>query len=144
MSTEQNKAIVRRWFDEVLSQGKADTIDEICVRCAPSFVVIRGVVENPPGGLEGVKELVNMLRSAFPDLNATIEDQIAEDDKVVSRMTMRGTQRGEFMGIPPSGKQFEISGISVWLLHDGQLVQEWVSWDSLGMMQQLGVIPAHA
>jgi predicted ester cyclase len=114
MSTEQNKVIVRRWFDEVFSQGKVETIDEICVRCAPSFVVIRGVIENTPGGLEGVKELLNMFRSAFPDLNATIEDQIAEDDKVVSRLTVRGTHQGELMGIPPPGKPIQISGISIW------------------------------
>ena len=71
-----------------------------------------------------------------------MEEQIAEGDKVVSRVTMRGTQRGEFTGMPATGKSFTISGVSIWEVRGNLLIQEWVSWDALGMMQQLGAIPA--
>jgi steroid delta-isomerase-like uncharacterized protein len=141
MSAEQNKAIVRRWFEEVINQGNVETVDTICVQCVPSFVVIKGVSDPPPQGLEGVKELIGVFRTAFPDLHFTIEDQIAEDDKVVTRLAIRGTHRGEFMGIPATGKQMNVSAASIWRVADGKLVDEWVSWDKLEMMQQLGLIP---
>ena len=141
MSTEQNKAIVRRWFDEVVSQGNIELVDEICMQCVPSFVVIQGVADPPPQGLEGVKGLIGVLRTAFPDLKFTIEGQIAEGDQVATRLTVRGTHLGEFMGIPATGKQMAVSGVSIWRLADGKLVNEWVNWDSLAMMQQLGVVP---
>ena len=141
MSTEQNKAIVRRWFDEVVSQGNIELVDEICMQCVPSFVVIQGVADPPPQGLEGVKGLIGVLRTAFPDLKFTIEGQIAEGDQVATRLTVRGTHLGEFMGIPATGKQMAVSGVSIWRLADGKLVNEWVNWDSLAMMQQLGVAP---
>jgi steroid delta-isomerase-like uncharacterized protein len=141
MSAEQNKAIVRRWFDEVVSQGNIELVDEICMQCVPSFVVIQGVADPPPQGLEGVKGLIGVLRTAFPDLKFTIEGQIAEGDQVATRLTVRGTHLGEFMGIPATGKQMAVSGVSIWRLADGKLVNEWVNWDSLAMMQQLGVVP---
>jgi steroid delta-isomerase-like uncharacterized protein len=141
VSTEQNKAIVRRWFDEVVSQGNIELVDEICMQCVPSFVVIQGVADPPPQGLEGVKGLIGVLRTAFPDLKFTIEGQIAEGDQVATRLTVRGTHLGEFMGIPATGKQMAVSGVSIWRLADGKLVNEWVNWDSLAMMQQLGVAP---
>ena len=90
---------------------------------------------------EGVKGLIGVLRTAFPDLKFTIEGQIAEGDQVATRLTVRGTHLGEFMGIPATGKQMAVSGVSIWRLADGKLVNEWVNWDSLAMMQQLGVAP---
>jgi steroid delta-isomerase-like uncharacterized protein len=141
MSTEGNKQLVRRWFEEVINQGKTEVVDAICMRCAPGFVVIQGVAQDPPGGLEGVKALLDGFHGAFPDLAFTVEDQVAEGDKVATRLTIRGTHRGEFNGLPATGKSFEIAGTSIWLVHEGQLVQEWVTWDSAGMLQQLGVIP---
>ena len=84
------------------------------------------------------------MREAFPDLTATVDEQVAEGDKVVSRVTMTGTHEGEFMGMPATGKSFTIPGVSIWEVRGGQLISEWVSWDSMGMMQQLGVIPAPA
>ena len=142
MSTEENKAVVRRWFDEVLSRGDLDALDSICAECHPQFAVIRGVIEPAPLGMSGLKSLITSLRGAFPDLQATVEEQIAEGDKVVSRVTMRGTQRGEFNGMPATGKSFTISGVSIWEVRGNLLIQEWVNWDALGMMQQLGAIPA--
>ena len=142
MSTDDNKAVVRRWFDEVISRGDMGALDAICAECHPQFAVIRGVIEPAPLGMSGLKSLITSLRSAFHDLHAEVEEQIAEGDKVVSRVTMRGTQRGEFNGMPATGKSFTISGVSVWEVRGNLLIQEWVNWDALGMMQQLGVIPA--
>ena len=141
MSTEENKAVVRRWFDEVLSRGDMDALDSICAECHPQFAVVRGVMEPAPLGMSGLKNLITGLRSAFPDLQATVEEQIAEGDKVVTRVTIRGTQEGEIFGMPATGKSFTIPGVSIWEVRGNLLIQEWVSWDALGMMQQLGVIP---
>ena len=141
MSTEENKAVVRRWFDEVLSRGDLDALDSICAECHPQFAVVRGVIEPAPLGMSGLKNLITGLRSAFPDLQATVEEQIAEGDKVVTRVTIRGTQEGEFLGMPATGRSFTIPGVSIWEVRGNLLIQEWVSWDALGMMQQLGAIP---
>lgn len=142
MSVAENKAIVRRWFEEVISQGKVELVDLICMQCSPAFVVIQGVANPPPQGLDGVKQLIGAFRTAFPDMKFIVEDQIAEDDQVATRLTIRGTHLGDFMGIPASGKQVEVSAVSIWHVAEGKLINEWVNWDSLGMMQQLGVIPA--
>ena len=144
MSTEDNKAIVRRWFEEVINQGNLATVDVICIECHPGFTVINGIVENPPPGMEGVKELVKMFRSAFSGLRFSIEDQVAESNKVVTRMMIYGTHTGEFQGLPPTRKPVSFSAISIWELADGKLLQERVSWDALGALQQLGVAPAPA
>jgi steroid delta-isomerase-like uncharacterized protein len=141
MSTEQNKAVVRKWFEDVISRGKVEYVDTICQQCVPSFVVIKGVADPPPQGLEGVKDLIRAFRDAFPDLKISVEDQIAEDDKVVSQLTVRGTHLGNFMGAPATGRQVEVSGISIWRVADGKLIDETVNWDTLRMLQQLGVVP---
>jgi steroid delta-isomerase-like uncharacterized protein len=144
MSTEENKAVVQRWFSEVVSKGDMTSLDEICAVCHPSFVMVQGVVEPAPQGISGLKELISRLRTAFPDLAATVEEQVAEGDKVVSRVTMRGTHQGEFMGMPATGKSFEVGGASIWEVRGGQLISEWVSWDSMSMLQQLGLAPTPA
>ncbi len=144
MSTDENKAVVRRWFSEVVSNGDMSTLDEICAVCHPSFVMVQGVVEPAPEGISGLKDLVARLRTAFPDLAATVEEQVAEGDKVVSRLTMTGTHQGEFMGMPATGKSFKVGGASIWEVRGGQLISEWVSWDSMSMLQQLGVAAAPA
>jgi steroid delta-isomerase-like uncharacterized protein len=141
MSTDENKAVVRRWFDEVVGQGNMSSLDAICAQCHPQFVVVRGVVEPAPQGIPGLKGLVTSLRTAFPDLHAAVDEQIAEGDKVVSRVTMSGTQEGEFMGMPGTGKSFTVTGVSIWEVRGGQLISEWVNWDSLSMMRQLGAMP---
>ncbi len=137
---EDNKALVRRWFDEVVSNGNLDTLDAICAACAPQFVVIKGTIGEPQG-MPGLRDLIMNFRRAFPDLQAVIEDQIAEGDKVVTRLTMKGTHRGEIMGIPATNRPFAVSGTSTWEVKDGLLIQEHVNWDALGMLQQLGVMP---
>ena len=141
MSTEENKAVVRRWFDEVMTQGNISTVDLICMQCHPGFTVINGIVDNPPPGMDGVKELVKLFRNAFPDMRFNIEEQIAEGNKVTTRMAIHGTHHGDFMGIPASGKPVSFSAISIWEVADGKLLQERVNWEALGALQQLGTIP---
>jgi steroid delta-isomerase-like uncharacterized protein len=142
VSTDENKAVVQRWFSDVVSRGDMTSLDEICAVCHPEFEMVRGVVQPAPQGIPGLKDLITSLRTAFPDLSATVEEQVAEGDKVVSRVTMSGTHQGEFMGIPATGKPFTIPGVSIWEVRDGQLISEWVTWDSMSMMQQLGLAPA--
>lgn len=138
MSTEQNKALSRRLVDELFNRGNTKLADEFL---APDFAEHE---ELPPGiapGREGVKQLATMLRSAFPDFKATIDDVIAEGDKVVIRQTWSGTQRGEFMGIPPTGKHVSFGVIDIIRIAGGKAVEHWGQMDSMRMMQQLGAIP---
>ncbi len=135
--TEDNKALNRRFVEEVINQGNTDAIDEL---------IDPGVVDHaaPPGfptGREGAKQFAAMMRSAFPDLHLTIEDMIAEGDKVVMRSTWSGTHEGEFMGIPATGRQVTVSAIDITRVADGRLVEHWEQFDALGLMQQLGVVP---
>jgi len=99
---------------------------------------------NPPGmqhGLEGHKAIVRLFRSVFPDLRWDIDDLIAEGDRVVARTTMRGTHRGDFFGIPPTGRSVEMRGVHIMRIADGQIIEHWGSNDDLGLMRQLGAIP---
>ena len=137
MSSEENKAITRRLFEEVLNRGNLALADEI--------VSPDNVFHTPTGpvqGLEGYKQFVNMYLCAFPGLQFTIEDEIAEGDKVVTRYTARGTHRGDLLGIPPTGKQATVTGIVIGRFANGKLVEGWLDFDALGMLQQLGVVPA--
>jgi predicted ester cyclase len=137
MSAEENKAIVRRFVDEVQSKGKIDAIDEIC---SPEFINHSA----PPGvasNREGVKQVTAMFRHAFPDSYFTIEDMVAEGDKVATRKTLHGTHQGEFMGIPPTAQQVSIGLIDIVRISGGMVVEHWSMGDNLGIMQQLGVIP---
>jgi steroid delta-isomerase-like uncharacterized protein len=137
--SEENKALVRRVFEEVINQGNLDLVDEVY---APDYAYHEpGIPELPPGP-EGFKQLASMYRSAFPDVHITVEDIIAEGDKVVARFTARGTHQGELMGIPPSGNRIEVSGININRISGGKIAEEWENFDALGLMQQLGAIPS--
>ena len=137
MSAE-NKAILRRFFEDLFNTGNLAVADEIV---ATDYLNHNAAPGETPGR-EGLKQFVAAVRTAFPDLHFTVEDQIAEGDKVVTRFTGRGTHRGEFMGIPPTGKAFAISGIGLYRLADGKIVEDRVQEDTLGMLQQLGAIPS--
>jgi steroid delta-isomerase-like uncharacterized protein len=139
MSVEQNKAQFRRFVEEVFNKGNVSTIDELL---APNFVEREVLPPGTPGGREGVKQLTMMFRTAFPDFNVSIDDMIAEGDKIVARTTWNGTQKGEFMGIPPSGKRVSFDVIDIIRTSGGKFVEHWGVMDSSAMMQQLGVIPA--
>jgi steroid delta-isomerase-like uncharacterized protein len=94
-----------------------------------------------PSGPEGYKQLVAMYRGAFPDLNITMVEMIAEGDKVVARWTAQGTNTGEMMGMPPTGKTFNATGMNMFRISGGKVAEVWTNFDDLGMMQQLGIIP---
>jgi len=137
VSAVDNKALVRRFVDEVQSGGNIDLIDEVC---SPGFVN-HSAPPGIPADREGIKILTAMFRGAFPDSHFTIEDMVAEGDKVVTRKTFHGTHEGEFMGMPPSGRAVSMGLIDIVRISDGRVVEHWSVGDSLGMMQQLGVIP---
>ena len=137
MSAQDNKALVRRFVDEVQSGGNISLIDEIC---SPEFVN-HSAPPGVPADCEGIKIVTAMFRGAFPDSYFTVEDMIAEGDKVATRKTFHGTHEGEFMGIPPSGRSVSMGLIDVVRIDDGRVVEHWSVGDSIGLMQQLGVIP---
>jgi len=139
MSAEQNKALVRQLVEEVINQGNICVIDELII---PDFVEHEELPPGIPPGREGPKVLFTMLRSGFPDIKATIEHLIAEGDQVVLHMTWTGTHKGEFMGIPPTGKSISINVIDILVIAEGRFVEHWGVMDSMAMMQQLGVAPA--
>jgi steroid delta-isomerase-like uncharacterized protein len=139
VSTEENKATFRRYVEEVGNEGNLDLADD---------VFDRYLAHQPDGsvlerGPEDVKRFMGEFRSAFPDFHSTIEDQIAEGDKVVTRWRMRGTHRGQFRGIAPTDSQIDVTGIGIFRFsEEGKVVESWDNFDQLGMMQQLGAIPA--
>ena len=137
MSVEQNKAIVRRFFDEVLNQKDFGTVDELC---AENYVL--NVPPNPMiRGQEGLKQFLNTLFTALPDIHYTVEDMVAEGDKVAVRWTCCGTHKGEYMNIAPTLKEITVTGIHILRIASGKMEEDWANVDFLGMMQQLGVIP---
>jgi predicted ester cyclase len=137
MSQEENKAIVRRIYDEVINGKNLEVIDELC---SPD-IIDHTAPPGTPKGIEGVKQSMGMFLTAFPDLHITIEDCIAEGDKVVTRYTFRGTHQGDLMGIAPTGKRVTVSGIAIDRVVDGKGLEHQEIFDQLAMMQQLGVIP---
>ena len=138
MSTEANKTSARRFYDEVFNKKNRAAIDEFI----DPNQVDHAAPPGTPGGLAGAKQTIGMYLTAFPDLHFTVEDMIAEGDKLVARLTVRGTQQGAFMGIPPTGKHVTVTAIDISRMAGGKSVEHWLEMDTLGMMQQLGVIPA--
>jgi steroid delta-isomerase-like uncharacterized protein len=137
-SEGENKVISGRADEELFNQGNLDVADELF---APNFVFHDPASGEEWHGPENVKRYAAMLRAAFPDLHQTIEEQIAEGDKVAYRWTARGTHLGELMGIAPTGNRVMFTGISIAHLAEGKIEEIWENYDALGMMQQLGVIP---
>ena len=137
MSTEENKALVRRFVAEVISQGDLAVVDDLL---AATYTYHGPGME--VSGPEGMKHLFTMLRTAFPDWAETIEELIAEGDTVVFRVTGYGTHHGEFLGIPPTGQQVTVPGIDIVRIAGGKLVEHWANFDQLGLLQQIGAIPA--
>jgi steroid delta-isomerase-like uncharacterized protein len=138
MSAEENKAVARRELEEIFAAGgNLDAAEEIY---APHYISHQPAGEEDLRGVEAIKEFAAGMRQAFPDLEITIDDQIAEGDKVVTHFRARGTHQGELWGIPPTGKQVEITNMSMCRIEGGKMAEEWPAPDRLGMMQQLGVI----
>ena len=138
MSAEDNKALVSRYFNAAWNQGNPSVIDDLF---AATFHHHNPGVPNG-GSREGFKQFNSVFRSAFPDLRISQDDVIAEGDQVVTRFTVHGTHQGELQGIPPTGKQMTITGIEIVRVSGGKIVEAWSEFDQLGMLQQLGVIPA--
>jgi steroid delta-isomerase-like uncharacterized protein len=139
--TGDNITVVRRLLDEAFNEGRLETVDETV---ASDFVGYDPALPEPIRGIAAEKDVVSGYRHAFPDLHIRIDDVIAEGDKVVTRWTARGTHRGDLWGIEPTGKEATVTGISIDRVEDGRIVEAWTNWDTLGMMQQLGVIPVTA
>ncbi|HLO29529.1 MAG TPA: ester cyclase [Anaerolineales bacterium] len=136
MTTEQNKAVIRKYAELT----NARDLEGAFAHFSPSFVD-HAVRPGMPQGIEGTRLFFNMLFTAFPDLRATIQDIIAEGDKVVDRMTCEGTHQGMFMGAPPTGKRVMWSFIDINRIVDGKVVEHWAEVDTIGIMQQLGLVP---
>lgn len=135
--SKQNKMLARKVFEDIQSQGNLALVDEIVAGDYVGHTPLDDI-----HGPEGAKQYDAMLREAFPDLQITVEDQIAEGDKAVTRWTFRGTHKGEFQGMPPTGKQVTMTGITIFRIANSKIVEGWNNPDLLGLLQQLGAIPA--
>jgi steroid delta-isomerase-like uncharacterized protein len=138
--TPDNKAIVYRWFEEVWNQGREATIDElfaqdgVAIGLGESDVEVRGPAQ--------FKTFFHNLRTSFPDIHITIEDTLAEGEKVAVRVKIEGTHLGDGLGVPPTGRRMNVAGIIIIRIAHGRIVEGWNSWDQLGMLRQIGAIPA--
>jgi steroid delta-isomerase-like uncharacterized protein len=137
MSIEQNKTLVRRFFEEGLSTGNMAVLETML----DANFTLHGAPPMLPPGREGFKLFIGMFRTAFPDYKDTVEDLFAEGDKVVARWTFRGTHAGEFQGIPPTQKQVTTTGISIFRVVGGKITDDWTTVDMLGLLQQIGAMP---
>jgi predicted ester cyclase len=135
-----NRAIGRRVLLELWSQGKLELADELY---APGYVdhVGRGPEPGRVSGPEGIKQAVTMFRTAFPDLQYTVEEEMAERDLVMTRFSARGTNRGPFLGAPPTGRVVNYTGFDLNRILDGKIIESWVNYDALALLQQIGLVP---
>ena len=136
MTVEENKAIVRRFFEEVFNRWELAAVDELLAR----DYVQHGPVRPAPLGREDLKQTYPLFRAAFPDLRFTIEDLVCEGDRVAARYAFGGTHRGVFQGIAPTGRRVAGTGITIFRLADGRIAEAWAQWDRLGLLHQVGAV----
>jgi steroid delta-isomerase-like uncharacterized protein len=136
MSIEENKSIVRRFFEIGPSKGDLDAANELL---APGFVLHVPLPCSP--GVRGIDEVISACRTAFQDLHVTVEDMVADEDRVAARFTARGIHMGAFMGLPPTGKPITMTGMEIFRLEKGKIAELWGEANLLGLMQQLGILP---
>jgi steroid delta-isomerase-like uncharacterized protein len=136
MSTETNKATIRRVFDDVVNSNSLAAAAELV---GPAYV--NHGVPVPAKGPEALRLAVGMFRAAFPDIKVTLEHVVAEGDRVATHGYFTGTHKGDFNGIPPTGKAIKVAYIDLWRLENGKATENWVQMDMVGLMQQLGVMP---
>lgn len=144
MSVDDNKALVQNFFEEVWNNRNLDYLDEVY---SPDFVLhalwqntsAGGAIE--ASGTEPAKKVIGGWFAGFPDIKVTVEDQVAEGDLVGSRHSSHGTHEADFMGIPASGKEATVTGMTITRIADGKIVEAWTCWDALGMFEQLGMAP---
>ncbi len=136
MSAEENKALGRRWVEEIWDKANLAAFDELL---APEFVC-NYAPPDVPHGPEGYRQTVNLYHTASPDMHYMVDEMVAEGDKVAVRWTGSGTHKGDLMGIAPTGKQLTITGISILRIASGKIIEEWGEMDMLGALQQLGIM----
>lgn len=137
MSTTEYKENVSRLLEAGFGRGNLDVVDELMAADA--------VGHAPPDEMRGpaeVKAFISAIRGAFPDLEIEVRDLIAEGDEVVARWVARGTHEGEFQGVPPTGREIEVTGITIERFEDGKIVEGWTNRDAIGLLQQIGAVPA--
>jgi steroid delta-isomerase-like uncharacterized protein len=140
MTTEDNKALVRLYIEEAWNKGNVSVIDDLM-----SENYTRHVSGCPaPLTRESHKKRILQIHRALPDVTMTIEDMVADEDRVASRVTLRGTQRDTFMGIPATGRQVTVTGIDIARVVDGKVVEHWAEMDTLGLIKQLGALSHHS
>jgi steroid delta-isomerase-like uncharacterized protein len=138
VSAEENKALARRWFEDLFNAGNLEVADEII---APDHANHDPTLPDIPTGPEGPKQAVNLYRGAFTNAHISVEEQLAEGDRVATRWTGSGTHQGELMGVAPTGKQVTITGITINRLSGGKIAESWTNYDALGMMRQISAVP---
>ena len=138
---EKNKDVARRALVDIFNEGRLEVVDELV---SPTYVGHDSALPEPVLGPEGLKQSAAGYRAAFPDMMITVDEQIAEGDSVVTRWTARGTHNGELFGIAPTGKEATVTGITINRIIDGKLVEARTNWDTLGLLQQIGAVPALA
>ena len=136
--SEQNKRVAKRLYEDVIGGGEVELIDELVSK---DYFGHASAPEFETRGREAYKQFVHGLRGAFPDLKLKVEEQVAEGDRVVSRWVASGTHNGEYFGIPPSGKQGSMNGITIERIVDGVALECWTNSDDLGLLRQIGAIP---
>jgi steroid delta-isomerase-like uncharacterized protein len=137
--SEENKALARSFYERV-NAGDLSVVDELVADDFVDHEEFPGI----PSNKDGVKQFFAMTRSAFPDLRFEAQEVVAEDDLVSMRFVFTGTQQGEFMGVPPTGKQVEVGGFDLVRIENGQVTEHWGVLDAMALMQQLGAVPAEA
>lgn len=133
MSTEKNKALIRRFYDQVMNAGDLDAIDELF---AADFID-HNARPNQPGGRESMRHVVAILREGFPDLHAVSDVMLAEGEYVAERWSSSGRHLGRFMGVPPTGKQIVVRGINIFRIVGNKITERWLEWDREGLIRQL-------
>lgn len=134
---DEVKVLARRYFGEVLSDGRFEVLDEIA---SPDMVGNDGVA-TPVKGRDAVRAYLLALRTAFPDLTVQVTHQLSENNFVATRWTATGSHKGDFRGIPPTGRPINISGIHILRVESGRIVEGWANWDGVSLLRQLGVLP---
>jgi steroid delta-isomerase-like uncharacterized protein len=137
--SEENKAVARRAFEDHFNTGNFDLAEEIFTA---DYINHDPSLPDFGSGPEAANQAVRLYRDAFPDARITVEDQVAEGDRVATRWSARGTHQGELVGVSPTGGPVEITGITISRIEGGKIAEDWINYDALGMMQQIGAIPA--
>ena len=138
MSKEENKATSRRFYEELFNRGNLAAAEELVTA---DFVIHDPNIPEQPRGPDGLKRFVAMYRDAFPDIEFTVEDQVAEGENTATRWVARGTHQGELMGIAPTGKRVEVRAFTLHRFSGGKIAEDWAHYDALDVVRQLGVVP---